>query len=379
VVSIGSGAFEGMVSLTTVTFSSPSSLTYLGDYAFAANPLLNCVVNLPAISRAVVFASSPDALGGCPTASPSAAPSTSMPSATPSYPPTASPSTLSPSYAPTRAPTRVPTKKPSAVPTRVPTKKPSRVPTIAPSKTPSLPPTILVTASPSFFASAPPSYPSGILPICMYGGYCTTNGAAPCVGGTFCSVQSVWYSQCIPDSTTDLTSGCTSNYQSCSLASTCCSSAFTCVSGTCVPIAPPNCVNPTGYSSLTSSPIPTPTLLPLISMTPSVRSTTIPSVVPTSLMTTATSSSSVCLYGGYCTTSGGRSPCVAGTYCNIQSIWYSQCLIDASTDLISGCTSNYMDCSITSTCCSGAFVCSPTLKTCQPKTSPYCVSPTGYV
>ena len=92
----------------------------------------------------------------------------------------------------------------------------------------------------------------------------------------------------------------------------------------------------------------------------------------------STTSSSICLYGEYCGSSS-TFPCIAGTKCTFTSAFSSQCTLDPSQDLKSGCTANYQPCSHTSTCCSGAFVCngtSPAHRQCVPSTN--CYNPRGY-
>ena len=76
----------------------------------------------------------------------------------------------------------------------------------------------------------------------------------------------------------------------------------------------------------------------------------------------------ICLFGD-CT----RGLCMAGTKCVYLNPFYSQCLLDPSTDRKSRCIANYGRCfNSTSTCCSDAFSCSGTPFQCNPVTGPYC-------
>mmetsp|Transcript_25747 Transcript_25747/g.36911 ORF Transcript_25747/g.36911 Transcript_25747/m.36911 type:complete len:196 (-) Transcript_25747:335-922(-) len=86
--------------------------------------------------------------------------------------------------------------------------------------------------------------------ICQYGGFCRTD--SDCVLGNKCIVQSIYYSQCIPDTSSyaDVSTGCVAQYGPCSSTTTCCDPGAICASyNQCVQPQTPICVYPGGYST----------------------------------------------------------------------------------------------------------------------------------
>ena len=86
--------------------------------------------------------------------------------------------------------------------------------------------------------------------ICQYAGYCRTS--ADCVAGNKCNVQSKYYSQCIPDSSTYAKKNCVATFAKCSSKSTkCCDPGAVCTTNLqCAQpiISSGECTNPSGYS-----------------------------------------------------------------------------------------------------------------------------------
>ena len=80
----------------------------------------------------------------------------------------------------------------------------------------------------------------------------------------------------------------------------------------------------------------------------------------------------LCQFSGYCKSS---SDCVAGNRCNIQSVYYSQCLADPTTySSKAGCLSNFGEhCSVSANCCDPGAFCD---KTTNPS-FPQCKQPTS--
>lgn len=58
--------------------------------------------------------------------------------------------------------------------------------------------------------------------ICQYGGFCRSD--SDCVLGNKCMIQSEYYSQCIPDTSSysDVSTGCVAQYGRCSSTTKCC-------------------------------------------------------------------------------------------------------------------------------------------------------------
>ena len=113
---------------------------------------------------------------------------------------------------------------------------------------------------------------------------------------------------------------------------------------------------------------------------PSISPTSMPSISPTTSPTikpidAANVTLPVCFLGAHCF-SNGTNPCISGTYCN-DEVSPSICLLDNSQDLTLSCTANHADCSAQSTCCSGAFTCSPVgnTKICTRMVPPLCNLP----
>ena len=112
---------------------------------------------------------------------------------------------VNPSFKPV---TTNPSFRPSSVPSTYKSPSPTGNPVPVPSSSP-------VSSKPT---KSPVSY-SGL--ICQYSGYCRTS--ADCVPGNKCNVQSAYYSQCIPDSSSYLTANCIANYANqCSDSTQCC-------------------------------------------------------------------------------------------------------------------------------------------------------------
>ena len=165
---------------------------------------------------------------------------TVVPSKTPTFHPSFKPH-YSPSFHPTHIPSIAPTNAPSSVPTLIPTLLPtflrSLTPSIFPSNISSVPPSVLPSNT-SQKSRKLHSYDTSASASCLFDD-CTHK---PCVRGTKCVFQSMYYSQCLLDSSTDLSFNCVSNYGKC-IQSTdkCCSFAFTCSNDQCVPYKSPQC------------------------------------------------------------------------------------------------------------------------------------------
>ena len=104
--------------------------------------------------------------------------------------------------------------------------------------------------------------------------------------------------------------------------------------------------------------------------------TDMPSVSPaTSPTLKPIAATPVCFLGAHCF-SNGTNPCISGTYCS-DEVSPSICLLDNGQDLTLSCTANHADCSAQSTCCSGAFTCSPVgnTKICTRMVPPLCNLP----
>ena len=86
--------------------------------------------------------------------------------------------------------------------------------------------------------------------ICQYAGYCRTS--ADCVPGNKCNMQSKYYSQCIPDSSTYGKKNCVATFAKCSSKTTkCCDPGAVCITNLqCAQpiISSGECTNPSGYS-----------------------------------------------------------------------------------------------------------------------------------
>ena len=70
--------------------------------------------------------------------------------------------------------------------------------------------------------------------------------------GNKCIIQSIYYSQCIPDTSTysDVSTGCVAQYGPCSSTTTCCDPGAICASyNQCVQPQTPSCVYPGGYAT----------------------------------------------------------------------------------------------------------------------------------
>ena len=85
--------------------------------------------------------------------------------------------------------------------------------------------------------------------ICQYGGFCRSD--SDCVLGNKCMIQSEYYSQCIPDTSSysDVSTGCVAQYGRCSSTTKCCDPGAICTGyNQCVQPQTPDCVYPGGYS-----------------------------------------------------------------------------------------------------------------------------------
>ena len=202
-----------------------------------------------------------------------------------------------------------------------------------------------------------------------------------------CKIVSLYYSQCVPDSSTYRSSatGCISNYGSpCTSPSNCCDPGAVCNNGQCAQPAAPSCLNPTGYGAApgsNSNSVPTsPSITSVLSSAPSPSPTVKMSLSPSSAPA-STSILPICQYGGYCRSTGD---CALGNKCVVQSAYYSQCLPDPSQySTTSSCVSSYsMRCSASPDCCDPGAVCiqtgSVSFLTCVPMQPPLCATPVGY-
>ena len=133
--------------------------------------------------------------------------------------------------------------------------------------------------------------------ICLYGGYCRST--ADCVPGSQCSIQSQYYSQCIPDPSQymDAGTGCIADYSTgcSSAASKCCNPGSICNINSfyqqCVPLQRPQCSMPSGFNLG-----PPPTMRPSTTLGPTYAPSGIPSspsMVPSLLPSRPTTETTV--------------------------------------------------------------------------------------
>eukprot|EP01035_Chromulina_nebulosa_P069425 gene69425-biopygen31969 len=144
-----------------------------------------------------------------------------------------------------------------AAATSTPTTSPSAGPTLDPVSS-TLAPVQDTTTQPS---SSARSY-EGL--ICQFGSYCRTS--ADCVAGNLCAISSVYYSQCVANSSSYQTGNCVTNFGSqCSDSSQCCDPGAYCNTMNpsyrqCQQPAQHSglCLNPTGFAAATSTPTTSP-------------------------------------------------------------------------------------------------------------------------
>ena len=236
----------------------------------------------PTLKPSVVFSSVPTrkptaALTLKPTVSPTKFSPTFMPSSVRTRKPTAYP-TLSPTFMPTSLPTVKPTSVPTAyetilpttwTPTCLPSSGPTTAnPTFSPSSTqPSNLPTMPSAEPTTKWPSAIPTTTAPVsLKLCQFSGYCVKS--SDCITGNKCNIQSVYYSQCMPDpSTYTNETGRLSNYGGkCSSKSQCADPGAYCdLSATFPQCKQPVsstglCIDANGYAKPTANPTFTPTI-----------------------------------------------------------------------------------------------------------------------
>eukprot|EP00597_Dinobryon_sp_UTEXLB2267_P001453 CAMPEP_0170068400 /NCGR_PEP_ID=MMETSP0019_2-20121128/7389_1 /TAXON_ID=98059 /ORGANISM="Dinobryon sp., Strain UTEXLB2267" /LENGTH=578 /DNA_ID=CAMNT_0010276035 /DNA_START=98 /DNA_END=1834 /DNA_ORIENTATION=+ len=208
--------------------------------------------------------------------------------------------------------------------------------------------------------------------ICQYGGYCLSN--LDCMLGNKCSFRDQYYSQCIPDSSQYATNNCASNWGAkCDDYTVCCDPGAVCNNQQyrqCSQREFSSCLLPSNFSSSYF----------VVSENVTIYNES-PTMEPT--FKSAFQANLICQYGGFCTTD---SDCVAGNRCQVQNVYYSQCVPDPTLYLppSTNCVSNWgQQCDDTSICCDPGALCNGgsdpnnRFRQCSQATTA-CINPRGF-